>query len=62
MKIKSIIALALFACAVGLSFPMRCHFGRLWYDEPNAISNANRLREVRQPFNMIIYLVRSNRN
>jgi hypothetical protein len=37
-------------------------FGALWYSEPNAISNANRLREVRQRFNMIIYLVRSNRN
>jgi hypothetical protein len=24
-------------------------FGRLWYAEPNAVSNANRLREVSQP-------------
>jgi hypothetical protein len=25
-------------------------FGRLWYGEPNAVSNVNRLREVSQPF------------
>jgi hypothetical protein len=25
-------------------------FGRLWYGEPNAVSNANRIREASQPF------------
>jgi hypothetical protein len=24
-------------------------FGRLWYDGPNAVSNANRIRDARQP-------------
>jgi hypothetical protein len=26
--------------AASILFPMRCHFGRLWYGEPNAIRNA----------------------
>jgi len=28
--------------------PMRCHFGRLCYAEPNAMSNAIDLRETSQ--------------
>jgi hypothetical protein len=25
-------------------------FGKLWYGEPNAVSNANWLRQISQPF------------